>query len=97
MSINFGVPLVPKTSELDSSSRTGPYGTHDTLRAGFYSASHELAPKHLLQKSLASIEQVEKARKMHIATSTLGYHIPLRINLEEDIARSVKTKTKSLY
>lgn len=90
MPINTGSRIVPKTAEIDISSRSGPYGTHDTLRNGFYSAAHQLAPKHALQQSLASIEQVEMDRKMFIATSTLGYHIPLRINLEKDIAKSVK-------
>ena len=90
MTINFGIPLVPKISEIDLSPSNGPYGTHDTLRNGFFSASHQLAPKHQLQKSLASIEEVENTRKMYIASSTLGSHIPLRLNLEKDIAKSVR-------
>ena len=90
MTINFGVPLVPKTSEIDLSATSGPYGTHDTIRHGFFSASHNLAPKHPLQTSLASLEQVEETRKMYIAKSTLGTHIPLRLKLEKDIAKSVK-------
>ena len=96
MTINFGVPLVPKTSEIDLSITSGPYGTHDTLRHGFFSASHNLAPKHPLQTSLASLELVEETRKMYIAKSTLGTHIPLRLNLEKDIAKSVKLKLNLL-
>lgn len=92
MTVNFGVPLVKKTSEIDLSVTSGPYGTHDTLRNGFFSASHTLAPKHPLQTSLASIEQVEETRKMFIAKSTLGSHIPLRLKLEKEIANSVKMK-----
>lgn len=93
MTINFGVPLVPKTSEIDLSATSGPYGTHDTLRHGFFSASHALAPKHPLQTSLASLEEVEESRKMYIAKSTLGSHIPLRLNLEKDIAKSVNYRS----
>ena len=89
MTINFGIPLVPKISEINLSDSIGPYGTHDTLRKGFYSASHQLAPKHQVQKSLASLERVEESRKMYIASNTLGIHIPLRLNLEKDISKAV--------
>ena len=92
MAINFGKPLVEKTSEIDLSQSVGPYGTHDTLRSGFYSASHQLAPKHPLQQSLATIEQVEEDRKMYIAKSTLGTHMPLRLSLEKQISKAVIMK-----
>lgn len=32
---------------------SGPYGVQDTLRDGFRSISHELAPRHSLQAQLA--------------------------------------------
>ena len=89
MAINFGTPLVPKVSEVDLTDTAGPYGTHDTLRNGFLSVSHALAPKHPLQKSLASIEQIEEDRKMYVATGTLGTHLPLRLALEKEISKAV--------
>lgn len=94
MTINFGTPLVTKVSEIDLTATSGPYGTHDTLRNGFFSVSHALAPKHPLQKSLASIDQIEEDRKMYIATGTLGTHLPLRLNLEKEISRAVQYKWK---
>ena len=92
MTINFGTPSVSKVSEIDLSATSGPYGTHDTLRNGFLSFSHTLAPKHELQKSLASIEQIEEDRKMYVAAGTLGTHIPLRLGLEKAISKAVKFK-----
>lgn len=97
MSINFGTPLVPKRSEITLSPTSGPYGTHDTLRNGFFSASHQLAPKHAIQQSLASIELEEEARRMYIASSTLGSHIPLRLALEKDISTSVIDTNYAIY
>lgn len=52
MVLNFGEPQVKKISHVGLE---GPFGTHDTLRNGFYSAAHSLAPKHPLQQSLASV------------------------------------------
>lgn len=91
MTINFGTPLVSKVSEIDLTATSGPYGTHDALRNGFCSVSHTLAPKHALQKSLASIEQIEEDRKMYVATGGLGTHIPLRLGLEKAISRAVSS------
>lgn len=89
MSINFGTPLVPKVSSIDLSATSGPYGTHDTLRNGFLSVSHTLAPKHVLQKSLASIDKIEEDRKMYVATGGLGTHIPFRLGQEKAISQAV--------
>ncbi len=52
MVLNFGEVQVKKVTEIGLES---PFGTHDTLRKGFYSAAHNLAPKHVLQQSLASV------------------------------------------
>jgi hypothetical protein len=52
MVLNFGEAQVKKIAEI---SLDGPFGTHDTLRKGFYSAAHTLAPKHPLQQSLATV------------------------------------------
>lgn len=52
--INFGVPLVEKTSQVGIELE-GPYGTHDALRNGFYSAAYSLAPKHPIQQSHSSV------------------------------------------
>lgn len=89
MTINFGTPIVSKVSEIDLSVSNGPYGTHDTMRKGFLSVSHSLAPKHDLQKTLASVERIEEARKMYVATATLGTHVSLRLGLEKDISKAV--------
>jgi hypothetical protein len=55
MTVNFGIPLVQKVSEIDLSQTAGPYGTHDTLKNGFMSVSHSLAPKHPLQQCLSNV------------------------------------------
>lgn len=34
----------------------GPLGTHDTLRDGIKSFSHDLAPKHSLQSKLQNVK-----------------------------------------
>ncbi len=36
----------------------GPFGTHDTLRNGIKSVSHDLAPKHPLQSHLQTVHDI---------------------------------------
>lgn len=43
---------VKKTTEV---SVEGPFSAHDTLREGFKSVSHDLAPKHPLQNHLKNV------------------------------------------